>query len=77
MPLLSFKCPLCGASRDVLLRTWDADDGVYCGCKNDVTVEGLPMATGMMVRMQRQPSAPSFRITGAAYRNGYQGDSSK
>lgn len=70
VPLYDYKCPRCGSIREELMHTFKGYDlrGVWCE-----NVDCTPATPGGKNRMTRQPSAPSFVIKGAAYRNGYSG----
>lgn len=57
MPLFDFKCPSCGAIREVLVR--NSTTPVVC---NHDTVHFV---------MEKQPAAPSFRVTGFNAETGY------
>jgi predicted nucleic acid-binding Zn ribbon protein len=57
MPLFDFKCPECGALREVLVR---ADTPLpICDHNDEVFL------------MQKQPSAPSFKVNGFNQLSGY------
>lgn len=58
MPLFDYKCPECGAVREVLIS---AKSTCPVMCNHD-TVHFV---------MEKQPSAPSFRMTGFRELNGY------
>lgn len=67
MPLYDYKCANCGKTCEVLVSTHK--EGLTVWCAEDGCL--YPNGDGHL--MVRQPSAPSFVIKGASYRNGYSG----
>lgn len=61
MPLYDFKCPECGALREVLVLRFDVP--VTCHMHGE----------GRSVTMERMPSAPAFTVLGFSEANGYNG----
>lgn len=70
MPLYTYKCEVCGLVRDIVTSMGARDEPVPCKHFGG-PVSLIQNCQGNMVR---QPSAPAFKIVGASYRNGYQGD---
>lgn len=61
MPLFDFKCPECGKVREVLMHL---NSTCPVLCDHDT----------VHFRMEKQPSAPSFRVLGFNARTGYTGE---
>jgi predicted nucleic acid-binding Zn ribbon protein len=60
MPNYDFKCCRCGAMKTVFRSIADADAiSVWCDSPNC-----KPAIPGGVCRMERQPSAPAFKVVG-------------
>lgn len=65
MPLFEFRCPFCTHTREKMFPSLEDARFAWVGCDNNACKYGA--------RMERQVSAPSFRIHGFNATNGYSG----
>ena len=67
MPRYVFKCVRCGHEETVSLA-WRHRDLVAIYCR---ATDCKPAVPGGQCRMERQPTAPNFSVTGFNAKNGY------
>jgi hypothetical protein len=68
MPWYLFKCPVCLNTEDLMLPMEHRDRAIYCDNPDCKRYCG---GVNGKLRMERQPTAANFTVTGYAAKNGY------